>query len=76
MEGINDLIFITAVDLFYISIPINDRKNFFFNLKITFNSAINVSRQENYCFKLSNKWVKAFKNEPSKICGRQPLKIL
>ena len=29
MEGINDLIFITAVDLFYISIAINDRKNVF-----------------------------------------------
>ena len=22
-----------------------------------------------------NKWVKVFKNGPSKICGRQPLKI-
>ena len=22
-----------------------------------------------------DKWVKVFKNEPSKICGRQPLKI-
>ena len=23
---------------------------------------------------MKNKWVKVFKNEPSKICGRQPLK--
>ena len=26
--------------------------------------------------KFRNKWVKVFKNGPSKICGRQPLKNL
>ena len=24
---------------------------------------------------IKNKWVKVFKNGPSKLCGRQPLKI-
>ena len=28
----------------------------------------------NFCKEFDNKWVKVFKNEPSKICGRQPLK--
>ena len=59
-------------------------KHFQQNPKLTTKSSygLEIHSQSNFIFLLNlfpasrNNWVKVFKNGPSKICGRQPLKNL